>query len=113
LEQWVTTRIGGYVRLSVEERREAVKELTGEGMSQREVAEVLGVHQTTVHEDLKSDGNSSQKANSPGKSDGNSSLVSDAPKPEHNVAKELEQAERKAGADRLTRTRVASVWTTL
>jgi hypothetical protein len=57
--QWVESRLGGYVRMAVEERREAVKELTappedgGQGLSQREAADVLGVGETTVRRDLK------------------------------------------------------------
>lgn len=61
LEQWVQTRLGGYVRLSIPERREAVKELTSNGMSQREVAEVLGVDHKTIHHDLKLGENSPKK----------------------------------------------------
>jgi phage N-6-adenine-methyltransferase len=57
-EDWVQQRLGGYVRLSVSERREAVKELTaslddgGQGMTQREAAEVMGVSPMTVNRDL-------------------------------------------------------------
>jgi transposase len=50
-EQWVQERVGGYIRLSVEERREAVKELTDEGMSGDDIAEVLGVGERTVDRD--------------------------------------------------------------
>ena len=42
-EAWVRERLGGYVRLTVDERREAVRELAAEGMSQRGIGEVLGV----------------------------------------------------------------------
>lgn len=49
---WVEQRLGGYVRMSLPERREAVAELTAEGMTQREVADVLGVSQKTVDRDL-------------------------------------------------------------
>jgi hypothetical protein len=45
-------RLGGYIRLSIEERREAVAELTeGEGLSNREAAEVLGIGEATVRRD--------------------------------------------------------------
>jgi predicted transcriptional regulator len=74
LDEWVQTRLGGYVRLSIKERREAVKELTSEGLSQREIGAVLGVDQSTVHADLKSDGSSSNKAKAKAKSDENSSI---------------------------------------
>jgi hypothetical protein len=55
-EDWVQEFIGGHVRLSIGDRREAVKELTADGLSQREVGEVLGVHQATVAEDLHAGG---------------------------------------------------------
>jgi predicted transcriptional regulator len=42
------------------DRREAVFEMTSEGMSTREVAGVLGVDQKTVCNDLKSEENSSK-----------------------------------------------------
>lgn len=49
---WVQERLGGYVRLSIEERREAVAELKEQGKSTREIAGVLGVSNSTVHEDI-------------------------------------------------------------
>lgn len=57
LEQWVDGRLGGYVRLSIPERREAVGELTalvengGQGLSNRAAAQVLGVDAETVRRD--------------------------------------------------------------
>ena len=58
VQQWVDGRLGGFVRLSLAERpdemREAVRELTkpeddgGYGLSQRKAAEVLGVSRETV-----------------------------------------------------------------
>jgi transcriptional regulator with XRE-family HTH domain len=62
-EAWVRERIGGYVRLGLDERREAVKELTdpdGEfHLSQRQAAEVLGIGQASVHRALRDDPNES------------------------------------------------------
>ena len=50
---WVEQRLGGYIRLSMEERREAVPELIeGEGLSTREAADVLGVSHTTIESDI-------------------------------------------------------------
>lgn len=50
--EWVEERLGGYVRMSIPERREAVGELTeGEGLSNVEAAGVLGVGETTVRRD--------------------------------------------------------------
>jgi protein gp37 len=51
-EQWVKDRIGGYVKMSIPARREAVAELAAEGQSNREIAKVLGVDETTVRRDL-------------------------------------------------------------
>jgi phage N-6-adenine-methyltransferase len=51
VEDWVRERIGGYIRLSVDERRQAVKEL--EDMSAPEAAEVLGVNEKTIDRDRK------------------------------------------------------------
>jgi len=50
-EDWVRERLGGYTRLAIEERREAVAELTEEGLSTREQAAVLGVGNKTVNRD--------------------------------------------------------------
>lgn len=60
-DEWVQDRLGGFVRRSVEQRREAVRELsgekTGEGKqaryvrSAKDVAEILGVGEATVKED--------------------------------------------------------------
>jgi predicted transcriptional regulator len=51
--EWVEQRLGGYVRMSIPERREAVAELADEGMTQRQIGDVLGVSPATVNEDLK------------------------------------------------------------
>lgn len=50
--EWVDQRLGGYVRLSISERREAVGELTAERVPTREIGEVLGVDQRTVQRDV-------------------------------------------------------------
>lgn len=55
-DAWVRERIGGYVRLGLDERREAVRELTDPSgefqLSQRQAAEVLGIGKDTVRRDL-------------------------------------------------------------
>lgn len=51
-KEWVTDRLGGYVRLSVPERQEAVAELAEDGMSQKEIAEVVGVTPMTISRDV-------------------------------------------------------------
>lgn len=49
---WVEQRLGGYVRLQISDRREAVAQLAEEGMTQREIADVIGVDRSTVTRDL-------------------------------------------------------------
>lgn len=55
---WVRERLGGYAKLEISERRQAVAELTagedegGMGLSQRQAADVLGVEKSTVARDL-------------------------------------------------------------
>lgn len=60
--EWVSDRLGGYVRLAVAERREAVAELTGgdEPLSNVKAAEVLGVDEGTVRNDRKAASESSE-----------------------------------------------------
>lgn len=52
LQDWVTNRLGGYVRLTISERREAAVELIESGMSKHKAAEVLGVSRKTVQRDI-------------------------------------------------------------
>jgi phage N-6-adenine-methyltransferase len=65
-QEWVEQRLGGYVRLTISDRREAVRELTappedgGRRMTQREAAEVLGVGQATVHRDVEPEPDSNE-----------------------------------------------------
>jgi ParB family chromosome partitioning protein len=62
LPEWVQ-RLGGYARLSIEERREAVAELTeGEGLSNVQAAEVLGVDERTVRRDKRKSANADDEA---------------------------------------------------
>jgi hypothetical protein len=79
LPEWVNDKLGGYVRLSITERREAAAELADRGMSQREIADVLGVSHDTVNRDLKPDAFAS-------------------PEPEEAQVSEPEDAERDAFA---------------
>jgi N6-adenosine-specific RNA methylase IME4 len=51
-DEWVRQRLGGYMRLSISERRDAVLELAAEGMSQRQIGRVLGVSEATVNRDM-------------------------------------------------------------
>ena len=50
--EWVEGRLGGYVKLSIPERREAVNILAEEGMSARQIGDVLGVGKSTVDRDF-------------------------------------------------------------
>ncbi len=61
--QWVEERLGGYVRLSIPERREAVAELAEDGLSNVEAAEVLGVGEATVRRDKKEASPNGESAN--------------------------------------------------
>lgn len=47
-EQWVTNRLGGYVKMGIAERREAVGELAANGHSNREIGTIIGVDEKTV-----------------------------------------------------------------
>ena len=51
--EWVENELGGYIRLSIEDRRGAVAELT-EGLSNVQAAGVLGVDEATVRRDRES-----------------------------------------------------------
>lgn len=61
-EEWVNGRLGGYVRLSLPERKGAAAELADEGMSHRAIAGVLGVSRKTVDRDLATVGSSDPPA---------------------------------------------------
>lgn len=81
--QW-GARIGGHVRLSIEDRREAVAELTeGEGLSNRATADVLGIGEATVRRDK--DEGAPNDANEQGEQGelGDGDAPNDAPKKPH------------------------------
>jgi hypothetical protein len=50
--EWAERRLAGHVRLTIAERRLAVAKLTEEGMSTREVGELVGAGHATVARDL-------------------------------------------------------------
>jgi N6-adenosine-specific RNA methylase IME4 len=52
VDQWVTQRLGGYVKMNVEDRRKAVSELAASGESTRSIADVVGTSKSTVADDL-------------------------------------------------------------
>jgi len=51
VEDWVQQRLGGYIKLAIPERREAVIELVAEGLPNTEIASVLGVTEKTIRRD--------------------------------------------------------------
>jgi N6-adenosine-specific RNA methylase IME4 len=52
-EKWVRERLGGYIKLSVDERREAAHELSSSGHGVREVGEILGISKSQAAEDVR------------------------------------------------------------
>jgi len=82
--QWVQEKLGGYIRLSIPERREAVLELTEDvGLSLRQAAKVLGVGEATIRRD---------RANAPhGASQGDSQIETE-PSNAPNDAPQLSRA---------------------
>jgi 16S rRNA G966 N2-methylase RsmD len=51
-EQWVNNRLGGYIKMAIAARREAVKELAAEGRSTREIEDILGIDHATAARDV-------------------------------------------------------------
>lgn len=96
-EEWVNGHLGGYVKLQVAERREAVTELRSNGHSQRETAEILGIGQATVHRD--SNGSNEQKSKC--RSDPNESPI--AP----DLKRRADEFKPKSEAERLEEERLA------
>jgi len=71
-EEWVNQKLGGHVRLSIDDRRAAASEMDEEGLKQREIAAVLGVGRATVARDLSAPdgaGNGDDLAENPANSD--------------------------------------------
>jgi hypothetical protein len=51
-DEWVQGRLGGYVRMSIEDRQATVVELKAAGLSNRKTADILGVGEATVRRDI-------------------------------------------------------------
>lgn len=66
LTDWVNSRLGGYVRYAAEDRRPIAKELDAEGLSQRQIGEVLGVDPMTVNRDLRAVANATENSENGG-----------------------------------------------
>jgi transposase len=67
LRDWVTDKLGGYIRYPIEERREIAKELRANGKSKTAIGEILGVNDGTIGRDLAAKGEPLQKRKSPKK----------------------------------------------
>jgi hypothetical protein len=50
LRQWVTERLGGYVKLEIEDKFQAVHELSESGHTVQEIADITGLGKTQVSE---------------------------------------------------------------
>jgi hypothetical protein len=50
--QWVLQRLGGYIQMQITERKRAELELKAEGFSNRVIAQLVGVAEATVRNDL-------------------------------------------------------------
>jgi transposase len=88
---WVEQRLGGYIKLAREERRAAVKELTEDGMSQREISAIIGVDQKTVSNVLNDEEKSSKQDKTNGKKAGNEEKSSPKRSPEEIKAAQEQQ----------------------
>jgi N6-adenosine-specific RNA methylase IME4 len=51
-EQWVRERLGGYIKLSLAERRAIVADATADGFNQTEIAEFVGVDKSQISRDV-------------------------------------------------------------
>jgi hypothetical protein len=56
LRDWVTDKLGGYIRYPIEERREIAKELRANGKTKTAIGEILGVSNDTIKNDLAAKG---------------------------------------------------------
>jgi SAM-dependent methyltransferase len=54
LRRWVEERLGGYVRMAISERKEAVAELTAEGYNNVAIGHIVGVDESQVRRDRRS-----------------------------------------------------------
>jgi protein gp37 len=79
-KQYVEERIGGYVKLSIEQRQQAIAELIDHGNSNVEIAEVLGVDETTVRSDIRGNPRLQDKKSSKNKG-GSDSKSGKSPQP--------------------------------
>jgi predicted transcriptional regulator len=93
-KEWATRLLGGYIRMEVGERREAVRELKANGMTQRQIADTLGVAQSTISNELSPYQNRS-KHDDKG-SDSYRSRSTETEARENRVSQEIEQQSHEA-----------------
>jgi DNA-binding transcriptional MocR family regulator len=81
--EWVERYVGGWVKLAIEDRREAVAELAAENpdWSNQQIADVLGVSHDTVNRDLKADADASEPEPAPDQSDAPADADASEPEP--------------------------------
>lgn len=79
LEEWTERRLGGYVRMSIPERQEAVAELDSEGYADHEIGEIVGASEATVKRDLAKMRGSDEPVDDPVSVPQNESRGSDEP----------------------------------
>jgi N6-adenosine-specific RNA methylase IME4 len=82
-DQWVKQRLGGYVKLAASERREAITELKAADptLSNVAIADVIGVDEKTIRNDLTGSDNSELKRLTPRASGGAASDNSEPAEP--------------------------------
>lgn len=105
-EQWVKERLGGYVRMAIPDRREAVAELTDEGLSNVAIGEVLGIDEGTVRSDRRSE-NSAASASEASNGGSSAASSSENSAPSGDVETEAEKAERIARVNRFATIEIA------
>ena len=107
----MTTRLGGYIKLSIADRREAVKELAAEGLSNVAVGEVLGVDETTVRRDA---ANAERPPGQDRKNNGSTAVASAKAEPADREASEERERQRQIEDDkRVATANLAQVVNTL
>jgi hypothetical protein len=89
LRGWTEQRLGGYVRMSIQARREAAVELAEEGLSNVKIADALGYDESTIRADLAS-GNPEPEDQAP---DQDEAEHSGNPEPEPSVPLRLDAPE--------------------
>ncbi len=102
-EEWVNKHLGGYVKMQVPDRRQAVAKLTRAGLSTRQIGAVLGVAKDTVRNDQRGE-KSPPKPKDPASADAVGGDLSPPPDlASESKTKTRKQRDRKAAAKRKDR----------